>query len=306
MNLKEAFRFQNKLQSMMADAQSILGNNGNITKVQNTYLRHKVMAEAEDEVTMEAPSTEYSENITEMAEFLLFLLDEREKLSAAIHKAKVSLPLGAGLDGEVSLNGKRQEIATLLRHMAGLRNGEVLIPNGGIGYRFNNEGNQVSYRCDVKRVTTINFDRNKIRKMCADLSKKSDETSAALDAALVNTPVEYEAPFDVNETFAEAFEAHIYRRQALSLLPFVDRLWLFKTEVSLQVADTHPALDAKTDDVLSGRNRINDRKLFHVHGNRLHLKSFPKREYFRILEALAKSKSKRDFVKKLSHKEVRS
>ena len=51
MNLKEAFRFQNKLQSMMADAQSILGNNGNITKVQNTYLRHKVMAEAEDEVT---------------------------------------------------------------------------------------------------------------------------------------------------------------------------------------------------------------------------------------------------------------
>ena len=60
-----------------------------------------------------------------------------------------------------------------------------------------------------KRVTTINFDRNKIRKMCADLSKKSDETSAALDAALVNTPVEYEATFDVNETFAEAFEAHM-------------------------------------------------------------------------------------------------
>ena len=52
MNLKEAFRFQNKLQSMMADAQSILGNNGNITKVQNTYLRHKVMAEVEDEVTI--------------------------------------------------------------------------------------------------------------------------------------------------------------------------------------------------------------------------------------------------------------
>ena len=93
MNLKEAFRFQNKLQSMMADAQSILGNNGNITKVQNTYLRHKVMAEAEDEVTMEAPSTEYSENITEMAEFLLFLLDEREKLSAAIHQAKVVIRL---------------------------------------------------------------------------------------------------------------------------------------------------------------------------------------------------------------------
>lgn len=208
MNLKEAFRFQNKLQSMMDEAQTILSVNSNITKVQNTYLRHKVMVEAEDETTVDAPSTEYSEKITEIAEFLLYLLTEREKLSAAIHTAKAGLDLTAGLDGEVSLNGKRQDIAGLFRRMAGLRNGEVLIPNGGTGYRFNNEGNQVSYRCDVKRVTTINFDRNKIRKMCADLSKKSDETSAALDAALVNTVVEYEAPFDVNETFAEAFEAY--------------------------------------------------------------------------------------------------
>ena len=208
MNLKEAFRFQNKLQSMMDEAQTILGINSNITKVQNTYLRHKVMAEAEDETTVDTPSTEYSEKITELAEFLLHLLTEREKLSAAIHKAKASLNLTAGLDGEVSLNGKRQDIAGLFRRMTGLRNGEVLIPNGGTGYRFNNEGNQVSYRCDVKRVTTINFDRNKIRKMCAELSKKSDETSAALDAALVNTAVEYEAPFDVNESFAEAFEAY--------------------------------------------------------------------------------------------------
>ena len=98
----------------------------------------------------------------------------------------------------------------------------------------------------------------------------------------------------------------IYRRQTLSLLPFVDRLRLLETKVCLQVADTHPALDAKTDDVLSSRDRINDRKLLRVHGNRLHLKSLPKREYSRILEEASKSKSKRNFVKKLSHKEVQS
>lgn len=208
MNLKEAFRFQNKLQSMMDEAQTILGVTSNVTKVQNTYLRHKVMAEAEDETTVDTPSTEYGDKITDLAEFLLHLMTEREKLSAAIYKAKSNLELSAGLDGEVSLNSKRQEVANLFRHMVSLRNGEVLITNGGTGYRFNNEGNQVSYRCDVKRVTTINFDRNKIRRMCADLSKKSDETSAALDAALVNTVVEYNPPFDVNETFAEAFEAY--------------------------------------------------------------------------------------------------
>ena len=117
--------------------------------------------------------------------------------------------MDSGLDGEVSLNGKRQEIASLLRRMADLRASEVLVQNGGTGYRFNNEGNQVSYRCDVKRVTSINFDRNKIRKMCVDLSKKSDEVSASLDAALVNTQVEYTVPFDVNDSFAEIFEAFL-------------------------------------------------------------------------------------------------
>ena len=206
MNLKEAFRFQNKLQSMMDEAQSILGSTANITKVQNTYLRKKVMPEAENETTIDAPATEYSEQITLVAEFLLHLLSEREKLSVAIFQAKAGLNLPAGLDGEVSLNSKRQEVAGLFRRMAGLRSSEVLISNGGTGYRFNNEGNQVSYRCDVKRVTTINFDRNKIRKMCGDLNKKSDEVSAALDSVLVNTQVEYTVPFDVNDTFAEAFE----------------------------------------------------------------------------------------------------
>ena len=43
MNLKEAFRYQNKLQSFMDEAQGILDRDANVTKVENTYLRHKVM-----------------------------------------------------------------------------------------------------------------------------------------------------------------------------------------------------------------------------------------------------------------------
>lgn len=206
MNLKEAFRFQNKLQGLMMEAEAILGCPTNVTKVQSTYLRKKVMAEAENETVLEEHDTEYGEQITELAEFLVYLLEEREKLGVAIREAKNGVDLPAGLDGEVSLNGKRQEVAAIFRRMADLRSSEVLIANGGTGYRFNNEGNQVVYRCDVKRVTTINFDRNKIRKLCAALNKKSDETSAALDAALVNTVVAYAPPFDVNDTFADVFE----------------------------------------------------------------------------------------------------
>ena len=163
------------------------------------------MKDFADETTVEAPSTEYSEQITAVAEFLVYLLKERETLTAAICRAKAGLDLPAGLDGEVSLNARRQDIARLLRHMAGLRSSEVVLSNGGTGYCFNNEGNQVSYRCDVKRVTTIHFDRNKIRKMCAQLSRKADAVSAELDAVLITTQVDYAPPFDVNDTFAEAF-----------------------------------------------------------------------------------------------------
>ena len=207
MNLKEAFRFQNKLQSLMEEAQMILGMDSNIINVENTYLRSKVMDGAEDEKMVVAKPSEFADKITEVALFLRYLLGEREALYAAIRKAKDALEID--MDSETGLNAMRQEIARVLKHMADVRNGEVVINGGGNGYRFNQEGNQVSYRCDVKRVTTINFDRNKIRKMCAELSRKSDETSASLDGALVNTAVDYEAPFDVNEAFAGVFEAYI-------------------------------------------------------------------------------------------------
>lgn len=205
MNLKEAFRYQNKLQAFMDEAQAILDHNGNITIVENTYLRKKVMSEAENETVLNAPETEYHEQITDIALFLLRLLDEKEKLFAAIRKAKNAL--NVDMDSEVSLNSTRQTIARIFKKMVDLRASEQIISNGGSGYRFNAEGNQVSYRCDVKRVTKINFDRNVIRDKLKGLNKQSDEMSAQLDLCLVTSKVDYEPPFDVNASFADAFES---------------------------------------------------------------------------------------------------
>jgi len=212
MNLKEAFRFQNKLQKLMDEAQSILSKDQNVTRVQNTYLHKKVMSEAENETTIDLPSTDYGDKITILAGFLLHLLNEREKLAKAIRVAKDSLAID--MDSEVSLNSKRQEIARLFQRMTDLRSSEILISNGGTGYRFNAEGNQVSYRCDVKRVVTINFDRNVIRKYASDIHRKADETSAQLDRCLVNAEVQYIASVDVNDSFAEVFESFVTQSQS--------------------------------------------------------------------------------------------
>lgn len=206
MNLKEAFRFQNMLGAMMDEAQSILGRDANITKVENTYFRKKVFDGAENETVVDTPPTEFADKITEMIGFLMHLMDQREKLSKAIHAAKNALPID--MDSEVGLNAKRQEIARVLKRMADVRNSEVLINGGGTGYRFNQEGNQVSYRCDVRRVTTINFDRKVARNFAAEMNRKADAVSAELDRCMVNSEVAYEAPFDVNDSFAEIFGAY--------------------------------------------------------------------------------------------------
>ena len=88
MNLKDAFRFQNKLQSLMDEAERILADDRNITQVKVTALYKKAMPEQENETTVEPAPSEYADHIDAVAAFLLHLLGEREKLSRAIRAAK--------------------------------------------------------------------------------------------------------------------------------------------------------------------------------------------------------------------------
>ena len=105
MNLKEAFRYQNRLQRLMDEAVNILSREGNVTRVENTALLHKVNPEVQDETTVEPFDSEYGNCATEVAVFLMYLLEERQKLSQAIRAAKQAMSMD--FDGEVSLNAKR-------------------------------------------------------------------------------------------------------------------------------------------------------------------------------------------------------
>ena len=203
MNLKEAFRYQNKLQCTIEEAQRFLNREQNVTKTENTFLRRKADPEAADETVMEASGNDYSDRVTDMAWFLLFLLTEKEKLSHAIREAKNALPID--MDSELSINSVRQSIARTFCSMNAIRSSEKIISNGGYGFRFNGEGNQIRYLCDLKKVTTINFDRNVIRTKLRELNRKADEVSVQLDFCLVNSDVEFDPPFDVNSSFADAF-----------------------------------------------------------------------------------------------------
>ena len=93
MNMKDAFRFQNKLKNLMCEATSILQDRRNIVKVKTTHLRSKVMSDALDAVVEETAPSEYAGHANEVAAFIMLLMEEREKLSKAIHAAKSGLDL---------------------------------------------------------------------------------------------------------------------------------------------------------------------------------------------------------------------
>jgi len=206
MNLKEAFRYQNFLQDLSNQICGVLMDEANITTVKNTHLRKKVYSEAENETILEEAPSEYADRITLLTEFYVNLLEEREKLSQAIHAAKAALPID--MDSEVALNSKRQDVRRTLQYMDGIRNGEKILSNLGTGYRFNAEGNQTTYRCDVKRVTTINFDRNAVRRNINALNRKIDEVSAEIDRCLINSEVPYMPPYDVNDSLDTVLETY--------------------------------------------------------------------------------------------------
>ena len=74
MNLKEAFRYQNKLQGLLDECRNILSNDRNTTKTQSTYLRKKVMEGAENEEVVEAAPSEYADRINDIVEMMMYLL----------------------------------------------------------------------------------------------------------------------------------------------------------------------------------------------------------------------------------------
>ncbi len=204
MNLKEAFRYQNKIDSLIQEAELLMSDNSNLLQTKSTYLRHKVDPSYQDEEVLEVNPSDYAAHMTDVVSMVLYLLDLKEKLSGAIRTTKNALPID--IDAEVTLNRARQQAAEILRTMANLRASEVTIANGGYGYRFNQEGNQVSYKCDVKKVKTITFNRNKVRGYLTDLSRKAESVSAEIDRCVVNAVVDIEMPFDVNASFDEVFE----------------------------------------------------------------------------------------------------
>lgn len=202
MNLKEAFQAQNKIENLFDFVTGYLSDGKNLVSVTEKHFRSKAAEGQPDEKINIVVDDKFPPD--KVIDFLIMLIDERDKLAKAIHAAKASMKFD--LDSAVDVNKKRHQAAATLRTLRNFKSLSLLEKNAGVGYVFNKDGNQTTYRYDIERVKTIDFDRNRVRELITKIQSKADKVSNEIDAALISTNVDYELPFEMHASSLEIIE----------------------------------------------------------------------------------------------------
>lgn len=203
MNLKESFRYQKFLDTLMANASASIVAVDHCLKTVKVHKRNAVNPDADD-MTEEVEVPAFIPNDT-MILFMSYLVDEREKLSIAIGKAKASI--GFDIDAAVETNKFRQSLHSSIRRMMRYAPGKS--KSQARGYKFDINGVQQAYIYDVETTTSENYTKDTAKALMRNMITTADDVSAKVDAALINTTVEYEPPYDVNESFEDVLETFV-------------------------------------------------------------------------------------------------
>lgn len=202
-NLKEAFRYQNFLDELLGTAYSYLNNKNFVVSTVETHLKSQVNPDAKDEVIeVQKPyDVEFTPN--DLIDFVVKVINEKERLSNIISDAKMRTEID--IDVAIALNKKKQGFARVLQSLSDIKSGEKV--KNASDYKFNTDGNQISYYYKINEVTKIDFDRNDVRGLYKKLLKETDEVSTKLDSILINTELDFDPNWDLNDSFEECVVA---------------------------------------------------------------------------------------------------
>lgn len=203
MNLKEAFRYQNFLDELLGTAYSYLNNKNFVVSTVETHLKSQVNPDAKDEVIEVQKPYDVDFTPNDLIDFVVKVINEKEKLSNIISDAKMRTEID--IDVAIALNKKKQGFARVLQSLSNIKSGEKV--KNASDYKFNTDGNQVSYYYKINEVTKIDFNRNDVRGLYKKLLKETDEVSTKLDSILINTELDFNPNWDINDSFEECVVA---------------------------------------------------------------------------------------------------
>ena len=191
---QEAFRYQNYLSLLLSQTMNYLSCESYITTTIQSHNRTKVNPDAQDEkITIQKPYNVIFEP-NDLIDFVVKVIEEKEKLSNAIAESKRTLEFD--IDAAMSINKMKQEFIQTLRRMAVIKSTEL--EKEGTSYKFNNDGDQVSYRYPVKEVKTIDYDRNTVKSLISKFKKETDKISTERDRIDIMIEVNYDPIWEVD------------------------------------------------------------------------------------------------------------
>ena len=203
MMLKESFRMQNELNALSAEAMYFMTTFENMMTIKEEHQKSKSNPKAEDETVEVKKATDMIPN--KVIEFYLDVLREKEKLSAAISRAKAKAELD--MDSAIAINKSKQDAVNRLKSIAYLPASDTVTT--GKDYLINSEGNQTPYYYNIRTVKTIDFDRDQLKGIIKRLQKEADEVSSKIDLLNVTLEVDYEPKYDFGTSFEDAYEQFV-------------------------------------------------------------------------------------------------
>ena len=203
MNLKESYRYANYLEGLTTIAYAYLKKDDFVTTTTQKHMRSKTNSEAQDENITVQKSFDVDFTPNNVIDFIVKLIAEKESLANAIALAKCNAEIN--IDNAVSMNKRKQAFIHTLKNLANIKASERQIQ--GSDYKFNTDGNQTKYFYPIIETVAINYDRDDVKGLIKKYSKECDEVSAKLDAIEINTIVDFNPTFDINETFEDAIVA---------------------------------------------------------------------------------------------------
>ena len=200
MNLRESFQYMNFLDGKLEDIEWKLRDTKNVVTIKETHMKSASNPNFQDEDKTIEPDIEFE--AVQLIDFMDVIMKEKAELSKAIHEAKNKAEVN--LDHAISLNKAKQKQAIILKRLIDLKTKED--EKRETAYMINNEGNQVPFYYPVKRVATINYDRNKVKKRYKAIKKECDEMSTLIDKIQINTEVVFDPKWDVSDTLEDMLE----------------------------------------------------------------------------------------------------
>lgn len=204
MNLKESFRYLNFLDKMLESARMSVNDPSHCLKTTKTHLKKAANPEAENVVEVVEVDNFFETDM--VIKFMTYLIQVKQTLTEAIGYAK-KVRATFDIDAAIATNKYRQNVCSSLRYIQKYTPSKKTERNSD--YKFNVDGNQVSYYYDVEVSKELAYDRNAAKRIMKDIIREADETSAKIDAAMISTMVDFEEPFDVNDTFEDVMAEFI-------------------------------------------------------------------------------------------------